>query len=287
MSGFFAYPLVQSVFIPVLGGFVLTGVIRFLNGKARGPRVASASVGIGFLVGYGLIAGSPALPPNTAVEKLAYLVTAALVLGFLLDFVNVPKAIRWFAFVLGSAAALYWLSGPKIETGGTLTYLTLIVLWFGSLISLWRLEVGGGADLVPSIKLIAVALGLGAVAIFGRAADLGQMAFGLATALGGFMLWNWPKNRYPYGATLLLTAGGGLAAISFTLALYTATSSIALALLLLAMFGDLAAKHVKLGSSGLAKVIQPLVLTGACLIPVLAAIAVAYLQSTLEDAGLG
>ena len=127
------------------------------------------------------------------------------------------------------------------------------------------------------------ALGLGAIAIFGAAPELGQISFGLATALGGFALWNWPVNRYPFGGALLLGAGGALIALAFVLVLYSETSPIALAILLLCFFADVAAKRVKLPAGKFGDALRPFVLIGLALVPALAAIAVAYIQSTLVD----
>lgn len=131
------------------------------------------------------------------------------------------------------------------------------------------------------MKLLVAALGLGAIAIFGGAAELGQISFDLATALGGFALWNWPVNRYPFGAALLLGAGGALMALAFVLALYSETRPIALALLLLYFFADVAANHVKLPAGKVGDTLKPFALIGLALVPALAAIAVAYIESTL------
>lgn len=283
MAGFFSDPLVQSVLVPVAGGFLLTGAIRVANGPTKGPLVAGASVGLGFLFAYGLTLGFPALPPALPEHKLAYLVAAGLVIGFLLDFFRRGPLFRETVYLLGTAAGLYWIALPRIEAGGAWTYLALIVLWLGSAVVGYRLEKSRSAGIEPCLKLLVAALGLGAIAIFGRAVDLGQVAFGLATALGGFALWNWPVSRYPFGATLLLAAGGALVATAFVLVLYTETSPIALSLLLLCFFTDLAAKRVKLPAGKLGDALRPFVLVGLALVPALAAVAVAYIQSSFAD----
>jgi hypothetical protein len=283
MTGFFSDPLVQSVLVPVAGGFLLTGAIRVANGPTKGPLVAGASVGLGFLFAYGLTLGFPVLPPALPEHKLAYLVAAGLVIGFLLDFFHRGPLYRETIYLLGTAAALYWIALPGIEAGGPWTYLGLIALWLGSAIAGYRLEKSRSTGIEPTLKLLVAALGLGAIAVFGGAADLGQIGFGLATALGGFALWNWPVNRYPFGAALLLGAGGALVTMGFVLALYTETSPIALALLLLCFFADVAAKRVKLPAGKFGDTLRPFVLVGLALVPALAAIAVAYIQSTFAD----
>jgi hypothetical protein len=283
MGGFFADPLVQSVLIPVLGGFLLTGAIRFANGPSKGPQVAGAAVALGFLIGYGLVLNLPPLPPVSAQQKLAYVVAAGLVLGFLLDFLRRPPFWRELIYVAGTAGALYWIAEPRIASGGAWTLLGLVALWLAALVLGYRLEKGRAAVLTPCTQLLVAALGLGAVALFGRSASLAQLAFGLATALGGFMLWNWPVARYPFGAALLLGAGGALVATGYVLALYTETSLISLAILLLCFFTELAAKRIKLPAGKIGEALRPVVLIGITLIPALAAVAVAYIESTLAD----
>ncbi len=283
MAGFFSDPLVQSVLVPVVGGFLLTGAIRIANGPTRGPLVAGASVGLGFLVAHGLTLGVPALPPIAPEQELAYVVAAGLVIGFLLDFFRRGPLYRETVYLLGSAAGLYWIAQPLIETGDAWIYLALIALWLGAIIAGYRLEKSRAAGLDSCLKLLVASLGLGAIAIFGRATDLGQISFGLATALGGFALWNWPVNRYNFGAALLLGAGGAFIALAYVLALYSETSPIALALLLLCFFADVAAKRVKLPAGKFGDALRPFVLVGLALVPALAAIAAAYIQSTWVD----
>ncbi|MSO69608.1 MAG: hypothetical protein EXQ98_04940 [Alphaproteobacteria bacterium] len=283
MAGFFSDPLVQSVLVPVAVGFLLTGAIRIANGQARGPLVAGASVGLGFLIAYGLTLGVPPLPPSAPEHELPYVVVAGLVIGFLLDFFRRGPLYRETLYLLGSAAALYWIAQARIDAGDAWTYLGLIALWLGALMAGYRLELDRSAGLNPVLKLLVAALGLGAIAILGAAPELGQISFGLATALGGFALWNWPVNRYPFGAALLLGAGGALIALAFVLVLYSETSPIALALLLLCFFADVAAKRVKLPAGKFGDALRPFVLIGLALVPALAAVAVAYIQSTLVD----
>ncbi|MSO74573.1 MAG: hypothetical protein EXQ99_05415 [Alphaproteobacteria bacterium] len=118
----------QSVLVPVAGGFLLTSAIRFTNGSTRGTLVVGASVGLGFLVAYGLTLGIPALPPVAPEQKLAYIVAAGLVIGFLLDFFRRGPLYRETIYLLGSAAGLYWLVLPRIEASNAWTYLGLIAL---------------------------------------------------------------------------------------------------------------------------------------------------------------
>jgi hypothetical protein len=147
----------------------------------------------------------------------------------------------------------------------------------------YRLEKSKAAGLEPCVMLLVAALGLGVISLFGHSASLSQLSFGLATALGGFMLWNWPINRYKFGAALLLGAGGALIATAFVLVLYAEASPIPVAMLLLCFFADFAAKRVKLPSGKIGEALKPIVLGGVALIPAIAAAAVGYVVSGFED----
>ena len=99
-----------------------------------------------------------------------------------------------------------------------------------------------------------------------------------ATALFGFAVWNWPTNVFPYGAALLMGAGGTLFLLAWIAALHhpAAVSLPALAILILVFFADLAARHMHLGDSRAARAAAPIILAAVCCVPVLGAITLAY-----------
>jgi len=285
MAEFFTNPLVQSVLVPVAGGFILTGAIRFANGRAKGPLVAGAAVALGFLVGYVLIVGLPPLTPVSNQQKLAYVVAGRLIIGFLMDFSRRPPFYRELVYIVGAAAALYWMALPKIAGGTAWTYLSLVALWIAAGLIGYRLEKSRANVVNACAPLLVAALGLGLVALFGRTGSYSQLAFSLATAFGGFMLWNWPIARYPFGATLLLGGAGALVTIAYALALYTEASPYALAMLLLCFFAEPVARRIKLPAGKIGEAFRPVAVGAVALIPALAAVAVAYLTAPGQEAG--
>ena len=269
--------------MPIVLGLVLTGALRLANGRERGPRVAGAAVALSFLVAYWLIVGLPPLPPVQSKDKFAYIVVGGMVLGFLFDFWRFPALFRWVAFAAGTGATLYWFGIRRFPTADSWYLLGACALWVASLIALWRVEAGRNDGLNPAVKLLIAALGTGVIAeLSGSSASIAQLAFALATALGGFMLWNWPVHRYPHGAALLLGVGGALAGIVFWLVLFTKTNPIPLAILLLVFFADLAANRVRSGDGPVGRALKPIVLGIACLIPAAAAIGIAYMLADTE-----
>lgn len=266
----------QSALLPAVLGFFLTGAIRLANGRNHGPRVAGAAVTLSFGAVYFLIAGIPPLPPLSVLDKLVYGAAGGLVLGFCMDFLRLPPFIRWLLFPLGCAALLYWLEHPGVESAGFWALLGLAALWLASIAALWRLEAERAAGLNPVVKLMIAALGLAAVAMLGGAPVIAHLAIALAAALFGFAMWNWPTNVFPYGAALLMGAGGTLFALAWIAALHEPMVSLpALAILLLVFFADLAAKHMHLGDSRAAHAAAPIVLAAVCCVPVLGAVALA------------
>jgi hypothetical protein len=274
---FFDQMAVQSALVPAVLGFLLTGAVRLANGRNHGPRVAGAAVILSFGVGYFLIIGIPPLPPDGAFHKLIYSAAGGLVVGFLLDFFRLPPFVRWFLFPAGCGALLYWLEYPGVESAGFWALSGLGAMWLASIVGLWRLEGEREAGLNPVVKLMIAALGLAAVTMLGDAPVIAQLAIALAAGLFGFAMWNWPTNVFPYGATLLMGAGGALFALAWMAALYHPMMSLpALAILLLVFFGDIAAKHMHLGESRAANAAAPIVLAAVCCVPVLGAVALAY-----------
>ena len=268
---------IQSVLIPALLGFFLTGAIRLANGRERGPLVAGAAVGLAFAVVYFLIVGIPPHPPVGSLHKLVYGSAGGVALGFLLDGLRLPIFVRWLLFPIGTAALLYWLELPGIETAGLWAWAGLGGMWLAGIAALWRLESERDNGLNPAIKNMISALGLAGVAVVGGAVEIAHLSISLATALFGFTVWNWPTNVYSYGAALLMGAGGSLFLLASITALHYPNVSLpALAVLLLIFFADFAARHMYLGQSRAGRAVAPIILSAVCCVPALVAVAIAY-----------
>ena len=92
------------------------------------------------------------------------------------------------------------------------------------------------AELNLTVMLMVTALDLAPVVMPGGVTKITYLAVTLATSLFGFSLWNWPTNKFSYGATLLTGAGGTLFLLAWTAARNHATVSLpALPILLLVL----------------------------------------------------
>jgi hypothetical protein len=220
------------------------------------------------------------LPPRASTQKLGYLIAAALLVGIALDLSRTPRPLVWAGLVLLPPAALVWLAWPRLAGGAWgASGLMLVVLALAAVALLLRLEQAAahGADggRTAAVILLVASLGLGGTAVYGASALMAQLAFGLAAATGGFLLWNWPKPRLQFGVAGLLGAGGGFVLIAAVLVLYSRASVAALGLILLAFLADSPARRLKLGAGVVAGAVQPVVLAALAAVPVAAAVAVA------------
>ena len=270
------HPLVQSAVFPLALGFILTGVIRLIGGPGRGSLLAAAAIGSTLLATHLLIFGPPPLPPRSATEKLFLLTAAGLAAGFALDLIRDRQIVVRIVIVAGAAAGLWWLAGNRLGSP-TLDedWLRYGLVLAAGLVCLLRLESRSDDGLNPSVMLLVAAIGAGTVTVIGASAAIGQSLFGLAAALGGFMLWNWPVNRFAFNRAALLGAGLPFLFLVAQAAFFTRAPAAALALLIPMFFSDSLAYRLVRGGSRGANTMRPIVVGLLAAIPALAAAGVA------------
>ncbi len=229
MSSLLNNPAIQSSLLPLLLALGLTGLIRVTFGPQLGGRLASAAIAIGLIASLILIQ-APVFPPRSASQKLPYLVALALVLGLVIDSLDLRgRILQGIGFVL-SLVALGWLLGSRIGRFDLAGWVLIVVLIAVALLasirsSATRDRLDGG------IMLLFASGGIGAVSLIGASASIAQTGFAMMAACGGFLLWNWPRVRFALGACghyVLLTA---LTALCAQLLFFTKASGWALLLL--------------------------------------------------------
>lgn len=121
------------------------------------------------------------------------------VLGFLDDHGHIPARWRLVMHFLAAAWVLFWLGGlPPLELFG----LTLELGWWGHVFAMfwlvWHLNLYNfmdGIDGIASIEALAVCLGAAVIyAIAGHPNDA-LVPILLASAVAGFLVWNFPPAR--------------------------------------------------------------------------------------------
>lgn len=289
LNQLFADPIVQSVVAPLLVAAILTGLLGFGFGRTLGPRIAAAAIPVGFLVSYWATVGWPSFPPVASNQKIAYIVLLGVIFGTMVDLFRENARQVQIGMVVWPAVIVCWL-GVKIlfpKSDGGLGWIIIdrpapvdmavgVALWVaGTAVLLGLRESRGGSEHKGAMLLIA-AVGVSFIGLIGSSASFAQLSGGLAAATGGFLLWNWPKNRFLFGWTAMFGGAGALLSIVSAMVLFTNASKLALLLILPVFFADrLAARLPLAGNPALA----PFMLAAVCLVPVALAVLVAYLSS--------
>lgn len=269
------HPAIQSGMLPLTSAFVLTAVLRLVGGSGAGVRAAGGAVGIALLTSSVLILGAPVWPAHTGMQKFFYLTAGGLLLGLLLDLRAASARRLWLWGLLWMAAAFVWLAWPQLDGRNTLWLLAGISL--AGLAIILRLSNRPSHDTSTPIMFLVAASSLGGVVVIEGSLSIAELGFALAAALGGFLLWNWPKPRYSFGAAGLLGGGMAVLALAFLALLLTDVSPWTLTPLVLIFFADSLSGRLPAGAGLLRQTLQPvyLVLVGA--IPGAVAIALAWL----------
>lgn len=269
-------PIVQSALLPLISAAILIGLIRLVGGPGRGGRMAALGAVLGALIGLYLIVGLPPFPPTASTHKLGYLMVAGALLGALAQAVGLRGKAAIAAMAIWTGLGLLWLAESRFAQGAILAPAVIVI---GGAVGAGRLAAISDNRTDGAVVLMVAAVGLSLVAILGRSASIAQSAAALAAATGGYLLWNWPRQRHPFAPAAVL----GLGALTFFFGgqagLYSGADPLALFVLLLALFADLPARRLAFGGSLLREATTP-VLVGlfAALATALAA-AIAYFSS--------
>jgi hypothetical protein len=266
-------PLVQSAGLPLVIGFVVAGLLGFALGRDRGPDLAAAAIAIAFLAAFWAIFGAFPWPPRGSAQKFPYVAIVGVVLGIVFDLTRPGAAVLAVIAAIGGIAAGAWISGPVLFglgwDGESIKFVVALVL---AVIVLARLGALADRGAVPGIMLLMMAIAASIVALFGATASTSQLLAALGAGIGGFLLWNWPKPRFRFGAAALLGGAVVWTAMATQLALFTKTSGWALALLVLIVFADrLRPAGGRAGPAG-----EALIVAMVAMIPAAIAIALAY-----------
>jgi UDP-N-acetylmuramyl pentapeptide phosphotransferase/UDP-N-acetylglucosamine-1-phosphate transferase len=124
---------------------------------------------------------------------------------------------------------------------------------------------------------LVTAASLGGIAVIAGSLSIAELCFALAAALAGFMLWNWPRPRYPFGAAGLLGAGAPVLALALLTLLLTDVSPWSLTPLVLIFVADDLSRRLPAGTGLLRQTLQPVYLVLVGSVPGAVAVALAWL----------
>ncbi len=264
--------LIWGVGLPLVTAIAVTGILRFTLGAEIGRAVAGGAVAIAFLVSFAAVQSWPDFPPRSSGQKLPYIVLFGVVIGLVLDALRAER-FRAAVVVVWPAVIVGWIGWRRLTGLDAADLATLAVVFAAGVIILHRLHAHREGPPFTAVTVLAASVGTAAIAFIGGAASTAQVLGILAAATGGFLLWNWPTPRIPFGAAALMGAGGAYVAVFTTAVLFTETSRIALALMALVFLAPLTVRNTGIADR---PAIGPLVIGAISIVPVAVGVAIAF-----------
>ncbi len=271
-------PPVQSGLIPLLTALILVGLIRLIGGPGRGAALAGLGLALAVLASYWATLRIPSFPPVGATNKLFYIVLIATIAGFAVDLIaREGWTGRAVAILAGPLAAL-WIGLEKgLDAPWPAGIAVLIVVGVTAAAG-WRYHAQAQRNSEIGASILVLCLAMAACAFMSNAASSAQLAGGLAAATGGFLLWNWPKVRFPFNNAALAAALALIAGLAVQLALFVPKLE-TFALLPLAAIPFLLPLGVRLvkGNGLIKQGLRPVVVGLICALPAAAAVLIVFL----------
>ena len=244
-----------------------------------------AAIAIGFLVAYVTITGLPPFPPRSSSQKLAYVILLGLILGIAWGLLRIPRPANLITMFVAAAAGVAWLAQPKLKSPELATLLPIAILWIAGSVALMRLSASRGDYPDGAMMLVLAAMGLAVVAFFGRSASMLQFGGALAASAGGFVLCAWFMPSFRLGQAGIYGGGIALLSIATVLALYTKSSLLALAVLILVFFLDSVVERLPASAGTLGRILRPVWMGVLALVPLAGAAGIAYMMSSGSAGG--
>lgn len=143
------------------------------------------------------------------------------VLGWLDDHYSLSPKTRLLVQLLAVVWAVFWLGGlPQVTLNSVILNLGVSGFAIAVLVLLWLINLYNfmdGSDGLAASEAVFVALAGGVLLYIHGAGELALVAFAVAAASGGFLVWNWPPAKIfmgDVGSTFLGFVFGALAIAS-------------------------------------------------------------------------
>lgn len=251
------------------------GLLKYRAGRKLGPRLAEAAPVLGFLAGFVALAQGLPFLNNVPQHPVGEVGVVALGLAIVLAVLPPgPRLGRYLALGAGVVAVLWQVPGGQVPEAVWLQAGAAALL---SWLALDRLVLLAPSGAAAPLILAMTALGLGLIGVAAHAGLLGGMALALAAACAGLLVWLRPWSKAKLGLAVPLGAGMVLAALGFATLAGAARTPWALVLLLPGFWAETIMRRVPaLARLGKKKPQRVLVLAGTAAIPVVAAVALAF-----------
>jgi hypothetical protein len=241
-------PITLAALICFLLGWVLSGLVRIV----RRPSVASTVLSIIFLASYVVTYQQvPTFPPVGSTNKIFYIALAAALAGLVLDLLPRTANYRRLLAVIMPLLIVGWIGFPRFAKPDVELIATVLGLWLGGIVLLWRLDSvatapaeRNGGSIVGTAMLMALLLAFAPVALLGGSSTSLMLCLAAVAGLAAAALWEIFVPRGAFGASAAFGVGCGLLAMIDTVTLITReVDLVALALLLLIPYaGEISAR---------------------------------------------
>ncbi|MDA5192870.1 hypothetical protein [Govanella unica] len=266
----FGDPLTGAVLLPFAVSALTVALVRLLLGDGRGSTLANLGLGVGVMAAWLLLFGFPGWPAFAMGDKALFLMFFGLLIGAAADRLPALDPVILLLLTAWPVILVLWLLEPTISGGlsGTpLIRFGLLLIGAATLFVRLREEQDNGQSATVHIIWFGVALGV--IAYVTRHHPLEQAGAAIAAAAFGYLVWNLPVTRYPFGFAALLSGGSAVAALAAILIAQGVTAPL-WPLLLLLFAGEIGAKLFRQKRGALA-----VALGGT--VPTALAVAIAYL----------
>jgi hypothetical protein len=268
--------VLRTAVAPFAVAAVAAGLLRLTAGREQGQAMAGAAICLGFLAGYGLVMGAPAVWPPASAQKVFFVAAAGGILGLALDLSPESRRLALPAALAAAAVALAWLGWPRLLISDRTDAATLLAVAAAGAVILAGLHARRQEPAECAVKLLVASAALAPLALLGASASMAQLCGVLAAAAGGFALWLWPKPRLQFAASALLGGGLVFVALAGSVAVFTNAAKPALLLLLPVFFAERALGRRSRGIHKKNQVLMPILTAVAASVPAIAAVALAY-----------
>lgn len=255
-------PVVQSSLLPLLVSLIVAGIVGF--GLPKGTRLAAMAVPISALITIIAISGL-SFPPKASSQKLPYLIVAAGLIGVLFDYFEIRGRHYKLACLLLPLPMIVWVFGARFNSIDLSGVFFLTAVWFVATYALWQGE-QRREQIDTGLKALFFSGGLGVILLLGSSGMLAQTALGLMAAVGGFLLWNWPKFRFSIGASMLFPMVTILSAMAAQGLFFTKASGTAMAFLVPLLLIDRIVPHIPFLKRATTPLMRPLSLAVVALV---------------------
>ncbi|MEQ9334913.1 hypothetical protein [Thalassobaculum sp.] len=268
--------------VPVVATVLVAVLVWLACRRMDAARAVAVAVPAGLIAGYALVPGWPWAPPTAAIDKLAWMALGGALLGLAIDLGTRGRIAPAVAALVWPAAGMAWLGGPALLSGeGAGPYrFGEVSLVLGLLLA--RLSQVSDDRLQGPVTAAVIAVGIACLGLVSGEPRLAAIGLPLAAALSGWLICNWPRRRFAFGAAGLLGGPGIALVLAGDAALLTGVNATLVLLVLSAVLIQPAVPAVAARIPWLAgQAVRPLVTALVLAVPSAVAVLLAWLAPGL------